>query len=109
LAEGNKSLRQGDYAKAIDCYAQVIIQTPELGKAIAISSNLTLAQRKYRADRQGLGKPISHAYGLENIEDYQTKSNIKGHIDRLQDGFIIGWATNLNDFSRNLDVDVYIP
>jgi glycosyltransferase involved in cell wall biosynthesis len=55
LSKGNEALRNGDYSKAITCYAKVIVKQPSLAKSVSV--NLSLARKKYRASRHAIVKP----------------------------------------------------
>ncbi|KAF5047862.1 Glycosyl transferases group 1 [anaerobic digester metagenome] len=86
LTKGNEALRSGDYASAITEYAQVILQTPELAKAISV--NLSIARKKYRASRKTIDKanvavcgwelahnPAGRVYTLATL--YETFANVE--------------------------------
>lgn len=79
-------MRAGRYADAIAHYAQVLINTPALGKSI--SANLSIARQKYRNSRQGIEKqrvavcgwelahnPAGRAYTLATL--YETFADVE--------------------------------
>lgn len=63
LVKGNDALRRGNYAQAIEYYAQVIVQQPMLAKSI--SANLAIARQKYRGNRHASEKPCVAVCGWE--------------------------------------------
>jgi GT2 family glycosyltransferase/glycosyltransferase involved in cell wall biosynthesis len=63
LALGNKALKEGKYAEAIACYAQVITQQPWMAKSI--SANLSIARKKYRRSRHSIEKSSVAVCGWE--------------------------------------------
>lgn len=55
FAKGNADLRAGRYVEAVRYYAQAIINSPYIGKHVAV--NLAIARKKYRESRRDCQRP----------------------------------------------------